>query len=148
MAFDGISGYIDCGLGEELRPNKSLVTMSAWVRPYKLVDKAAICGNRVLDQDGYYIGTSWEGFAFALPDHSWGSQRYTYYILGKEEVSFKWYHVVGVQRSGTRYLYVDGEEVSFWPLSEISSYGDIQFQIGRASTDKTGDTSIYAISSL
>jgi hypothetical protein len=131
LDFDGTGDYIDVGNDTSLQVTE--VTIEAWVKPAAISQYYGIAGKLY---DGVAAG-DYKGFALVRHD----TNRYRFYTAngGPVETTTEsnstytdtnWHHIVGVRRSGTNYLYVDGVEQTATGTVAIADSGGYAF-IGR-----------------
>ena len=103
--FDGTNDYIDFGSSSSLKLTDNF-TLSAWVKSNVYGDRA-ILGN--FGPSSNYSGFNFNvqpnaKFAFLTGSHPNG----TYLYADNTYNLNTWYHITGVRRNGTNYLYING----------------------------------------
>jgi hypothetical protein len=134
LDFDGSNDEIQCGNAASLRITTAL-TIEAWT---KTSSTGAIRGivNKQVDTspyNGYQLRKySDNKFRFAIGNPS------SYYAASDSAYTdSNWHYIVGVRRSGTNYLYVDGVQQAQTFSQSITDSGN-NFDIGRAYVTYTG----------
>jgi hypothetical protein len=103
--FDGTNDYIDFGSSSSLKLTDNF-TLSAWVKSNVYGDRA-ILGN-------FGPSSNYSGFNFNVqPNNKFafltGSHPNATYLYADNTYNLNtWYHITGVRRNGTNYLYING----------------------------------------
>jgi hypothetical protein len=103
--FDGTNDYIDFGSSSSLKLTDNF-TLSAWVKSNVYGDRA-ILGNfgPSSNYSGFNFNVQPSGkFAFLTGSHP----NATYLYADNTYNLNTWYHITGVRRNGTNYLYING----------------------------------------
>lgn len=109
LTFDGVDDYVNLGNPATLQISGDL-TVSAWVRldPNTTGRLMGIVG-KLEDRRGFVLWRDGQNkFAFLLGD----GHRYEFLAGVETATDDKWHHLTGIVRSGTAYLYVDGQLVA------------------------------------
>jgi hypothetical protein len=136
LSFDGTNDYVNLGNNGSLQLTGDM-TITVWA---KLA--TGNTGNYYGIAGKYRSSGSYAGFA--LTRHSsnyfyfWTANGSADYVASNTTYTdTNWHHIVGVRRSGTTYLYIDGVQQTATNTRAISDSGDYAF-IGRQYSDYDG----------
>ena len=103
LQFDGRGAYVDCGRRKCLNLTDE-ITIEAWVKgPGGISRFQGIVSKMTKFGRGYSLAQANNRFTFSV-----GDGKYRYLMSSQRYTDTDWHHVVGVRRSATNYLYVDG----------------------------------------
>ncbi|MGA1870349.1 MAG: DUF2341 domain-containing protein [bacterium] len=124
--------YIDCGSGNSLEfEAETDMTISAWCRPEVINHNMGIAGKIDKDAGGFSLAIGDDNhFYFIIHDG-------TSYDLIDSDITYtdmQWHYVIGVRKSGTNYLYIDGNMQASTGTVSLSDSGEFAF-IGRLYSD-------------
>jgi hypothetical protein len=139
LDFDGSNDELQCGNDASLQITTA-VTVEAWVkRPSTAAIYAGIAGKCVAGGGSNYKGYNIQKhdttnkYRFAIGA---GSSLDATCVSDSAYTDTNWHYIVGVRRSGTNYLYVDGVQQAATSTQAITNSG-ANFDIGRQYTDAT-----------
>ncbi|MFW9912439.1 MAG: LamG-like jellyroll fold domain-containing protein, partial [Candidatus Thorarchaeota archaeon] len=110
ILFDGVDDSINCGNGPSLTIPGNVMTIEAWA--YLNEDTAPQYGTGIAQKSmSYALFQDWDAsrrFTFEMnaDDRTWTSDT--------NKDLYRWYYVVGVYDGADTYLYIDGQEISFY----------------------------------
>ena len=136
LDFDGSNDEITCGNAANLRLTGD-ITIEAWAKTSStgttrgIVNKAIYAGASA-NIKGYMLRKySTNYYRFAIGDPGAAGQ---YIDSNSAYTDANWHHIVGVRRSGTGYLYIDGVQQTATMTRTITDSG-ANFDIGRSYSD-------------
>jgi len=140
LDFDGSDDELQCGNDASLQITTA-VTIEAWVkRPSTAAIYAGVAGKCVATGGSNYKGYNIQKhdttnkYRFAIGA---GSSLDATCVSDSAYTDTNWHYIVGVRRSGTNYLYVDGVQQAATSTQAITDSG-ANFDIGRQYTDYSG----------
>ena len=108
LSFDGVDDYVNAGSGASLNITDA-ITIEAWAYAKILTWYGGIASNQGGGTfEGFMLGYRYGYWYFSVGN---GVTRDLLAANSEYQVN-TWYHVVGVRRSGTNYLYVNGVQQS------------------------------------
>jgi hypothetical protein len=134
LDFDGSNDEITCGNAVSLQITTE-ITIEAWARTSSTGAVRGIVNKETNSYNGYQLRKHSDNYyRFATGNPGTAGQ---YIASDSAYTDSNWHYIVGVRRSGTNYLYIDGVQQTATTTYGITDSG-ANFDIGRAYSNYNG----------